>query len=79
MSKYVDEMAAKSLDFVTVNFDTCGKNRGGLMSLPTGAQSVHKSSYVLDKQLLACLYQLLIKRTAPLDPYVIFKLERECK
>lgn len=79
MSKYVDEMAAKGSDFVTISFDTCGKSRGGLMTLPTGARSVHKSSYVLDKQSLNCLYGLLIQRTAPLDPYAVFKLERECK
>lgn len=79
MSKYVDEMTSKGSDFVTVSFDTCGKSRGGLMTLPTQVGSSHKSSYVLDKQSLSCLYKLLMQRTASLDPYVVFNLERECK
>lgn len=79
MNRYVNEMASKGSDFVTVNFETCGKSRGGLMSLPSGVRSAHKSSYVLDKASITCLYKLLTERTASLDPYVVFKLERECR
>jgi hypothetical protein len=79
IDRYFAEMDKSAVSYVTVDFEKCpGNTTRGLITLPTERASGVKSSFILDRSSLRCLYRAVTEATGTFDPSVNFDLKTIC-
>jgi len=79
VDRYQAEMDKSKLPYITMDFSKCpGIEKRGLIELPTNPQATQKSSFILDRGSLRCLYRLVSEHSDSFDPSVEFRLDQQC-